>query len=109
MTPTRRGRRRSRITNEVEMCGSRPSRQASSQAQSESPGAPQGSRNAPETRPRFDLPGFVEHQLRAARVGRIERQSPCTFADDSRFFSYRRMTRRQEPDYGRQISAIVVA
>ena len=30
----------------------------------------------------------------------------CTYADEERFFSYRRTTHRNEPDYGRQISAI---
>ncbi|MBL6784304.1 MAG: laccase domain-containing protein, partial [PS1 clade bacterium] len=30
----------------------------------------------------------------------------CTYADETRFFSYRRATHRHEADYGRQISAI---
>ncbi|MCT7374807.1 peptidoglycan editing factor PgeF [Chelativorans salis] len=30
----------------------------------------------------------------------------CTYADEERFYSYRRATHRGEPDYGRQISAI---
>lgn len=63
----------------------------------------------PDGRPHFDLPGFVESRLAAARIGMVERQSPCTFADQARFFSYRRTTRAKEPDYGRQISAIVLA
>ena len=32
----------------------------------------------------------------------------CTYADEGLFFSYRRTTHRSEPDYGRQISAIVL-
>jgi polyphenol oxidase len=32
----------------------------------------------------------------------------CTYPDEDRFFSYRRTTHRQEPDYGRQISAIMI-
>ena len=32
----------------------------------------------------------------------------CTYADEALFFSYRRTTHRAEPDYGRQISAIVL-
>ena len=32
----------------------------------------------------------------------------CTFSDESRFFSYRRTTHRNEKDYGRQISAIAL-
>ena len=59
-------------------------------------------------RPHFDLPGFVESRLRTAGLGEVERQSPCTFGPQSRFFSYRRTTKAGEPDYGRQISAIVV-
>lgn len=66
-------------------------------------------RPTPESRPHFDLPGFVESRLQAARVGAVERCSPCTYAGDSRFFSYRRTTKAREPDYGRQISAIVLA
>jgi hypothetical protein len=34
--------------------------------------------------------------------------APCTYENESLFFSFRRATHRQEPDYGRQISAIVV-
>ena len=53
----------------------------------------------------FDLPSFVQRQL--ARVD-IEAHiiNACTYADEARFFSYRRTTHRKEPDYGRQISAI---
>ena len=65
-------------------------------------------RPAPESRPHFDLPAFVESRLEAAGLGEIERQSPCTFANPGQFFSYRRTTKAGEPDYGRQISAIVL-
>ncbi len=61
-----------------------------------------------DARPHFDLPGFVEGRLAAAGIAEVERQSHCTFAGGSRFFSYRRTTKAGEPDYGRQISAIVV-
>jgi polyphenol oxidase len=48
------------------------------------------------------------------RLGKLcrhhtERESPCTYENESMFFSFRRSTHRKEPDYGRQISAIVVA
>lgn len=59
-------------------------------------------------RPHFDLPGFVEHRLAAAGIAQVERQSRCTYANESELFSYRRSTHRNEADYGRQISAIVV-
>jgi hypothetical protein len=62
----------------------------------------------PGTRPRFDLPGFVARRLDRLGLGAVERASPCTYANESLFFSFRRATHRCEPDYGRQISAIVV-
>lgn len=57
----------------------------------------------------FDLPAFVESVLVAERLGSVENVALCTYKNESRFFSYRRKTHRQEPEYGRQISAIVVA
>jgi polyphenol oxidase len=65
-------------------------------------------RLSPGARPRFDLPGYVERRLADAGVDIIERQCPCTYENESLFFSYRRSTHRNESDYGRQISAIVV-
>jgi len=55
----------------------------------------------------FDLPGFVLARLRDAGVS-AEWTGHCTYADEDRFFSYRRTTHRKESDYGRQISAIVI-
>ncbi len=65
-------------------------------------------RGQPLGRPHFDLPGFVGNRLRKAGISVLEQKSPCTFADSARFFSYRRTTKAKEPDYGRQISAIVI-
>jgi YfiH family protein len=65
-------------------------------------------RPGPGARPRFDLPGYVEQRLADAGLDIIERQSPCTYENESLFFSYRRSMHRNESDYGRQISAIVV-
>ncbi len=56
--------------------------------------------------PRFDLPGYVAHRLAAAGVARVELTGHDTYADEARFFSYRRATRRGEGDNGRQISII---
>jgi len=67
------------------------------------------SRNNPHERAHFDLPGFVEMRLKTSGIGEVERQSPCTYANESLFFSFRRSQHRSEGDYGRQISAIVVA
>ncbi|HET7412224.1 MAG TPA: peptidoglycan editing factor PgeF [Pararhizobium sp.] len=55
----------------------------------------------------FDLPGFILQRLSEAGV-RAENLDLCTYADEERFFSYRRTTHRGEPDYGRQISAIAI-
>ncbi|MBC2651807.1 peptidoglycan editing factor PgeF [Novosphingobium aerophilum] len=56
----------------------------------------------------FDLEGYVAHRLAAAGVGRVERLGEDTYAQESRFFSFRRATHRGEPAYGRQISAIAL-
>jgi len=56
----------------------------------------------------FDLPGYVAERLGRLGLGRIERQTACTYENESLFFSFRRSTHRNEGDYGRQISAIVV-
>lgn len=61
------------------------------------------------SRPRFDLPGYAASRLRRAGVDRIEMKSACTYEGESVYFSYRRSQHRREPDYGRQISAIVIA
>lgn len=57
----------------------------------------------------FDLEAYVVHRLAAAGVARIEALGLDTYADESRFYSFRRATHRQEPDYGRQISLIGLA
>lgn len=53
----------------------------------------------------FDLPALTLRRLTDAGV-KAENLDLCTYADEERFFSYRRTTHRNEPDYGRQISAI---
>lgn len=53
----------------------------------------------------FDLPALTIKRLGDAGIT-AENLDLCTYADEERFFSYRRTTHRQEPDYGRQISAI---
>ncbi|OYY71619.1 polyphenol oxidase family protein [Sphingomonas sp. 28-63-12] len=54
----------------------------------------------------FDLEAYVAHRLAAAGVTRIEMLGLDTYADPTRFFSFRRATHHAEPDYGRQISLI---
>lgn len=56
----------------------------------------------------FDLPGYVRAKLESLGVSEIDDLGLCTYADEYRFYSYRRATHRGEPDYGRLISAIVL-
>ncbi len=56
----------------------------------------------------FDLPGFIGARLEAAGIRAFTNLGLCTYSDEERFFSYRRTTHRQEPDYGRLISAIAL-
>ena len=56
----------------------------------------------------FDLPAYVAHRLTAAGTGRIADLALDTYADEARFFSYRRATHRGEPTEGRQMSAIAL-
>ena len=54
----------------------------------------------------FDLPSFGLARLRAAGIAHAEWTRHCTYADEERFFSFRRATHRGEADYGRLISVI---
>ncbi|PLX38454.1 MAG: peptidoglycan editing factor PgeF [Hyphomicrobiales bacterium] len=55
----------------------------------------------------FDLPRYIVDRL--TNVG-VQGSSLglCTYGDEARFFSYRRMTHRGEADYGRLASAIAL-
>lgn len=54
----------------------------------------------------FDIEAYVAHRLAAAGIGRVEAMGIDTYADEARFFSFRRATHRGEPGYGRQIALI---
>ncbi len=56
----------------------------------------------------FDLPGYVSHRLDRAAVEAVDLLGRCTYQEEDNFFSYRRTTHRKEPDYGRQLSAIML-
>ncbi len=56
----------------------------------------------------FDLPGLVAAELQKAGVTNIEDLKRDTYTEEDLFFSYRRMTHRSEPDYGRHLHAIVL-
>jgi len=55
----------------------------------------------------FDLPAFILSRLTKAGISAVSLRL-CTYADEERFFSYRRATHRGEPDYGRLLSAIAL-
>ena len=55
----------------------------------------------------FDLWSFIVDRLSASGV-QTASLNLCTYADEARFFSYRRTTHRKEPDYGRLIAAIAI-
>lgn len=63
--------------------------------------------SANPARKMFDLWHFIVDRLTASGV-QATSLDLCTYADEARFFSYRRTTHRQEPDYGRQIAAIAI-
>ena len=62
--------------------------------------------NGQADRLQFDLPGYGLWRLRQAGVGEAHWTRHCTYADPTRFFSYRRSVHAQEADYGRLIAAI---
>lgn len=57
----------------------------------------------------FDLEAYVVHRLALAGLTRIAALGLDTYADEDRFFSFRRATHRGEPTYGRQIAIIGLA
>lgn len=59
----------------------------------------------PGKRTHFDLPGFVEAQLKAAGVATIDRVGGCTYGNPDRYFSHRYAT-HQGTRTGRQIAII---
>jgi YfiH family protein len=62
-----------------------------------------------EGRSMFDLHGYIGLRAARAGVGLFVDLGLDTYADEARFFSYRRKTHRGEADYGRLVSAIALA
>ena len=56
----------------------------------------------------FDLTGYIGSRVQRAGISEFEDLGLCTYAEPERFFSYRRMTRLGESDYGRHINAIAL-
>ncbi len=57
----------------------------------------------------FDLPAYCARRLRLAGVTNISGKGLDTVFNEEDFFSYRRATHRQEPDYGRQVSVAMIS
>ncbi len=56
----------------------------------------------------FDLKGFVAARLEKLNLSLVEILDTCSYECEKEFFSYRRATQRNERDYGRNLSAIVL-
>jgi len=56
----------------------------------------------------FDLTGYIAERVHRAGIDDFEDLGLCTYAEPERFFSYRRMTKTGEADYGRHINAIAL-
>ncbi len=56
----------------------------------------------------FDLPGYIAYRLAQSGICNVAITGHDTYAEKDKFFSYRQKTHRGEPDYGRQISAIMI-
>ena len=56
----------------------------------------------------FDLPNFSLNLLKDEDILSIEWTGHCTYSDPKKFFSYRRSCHKNESDYGRMISTIML-
>lgn len=56
----------------------------------------------------FDLPSYCVWRIIRAGVERVFCLNQDTYSDEENFYSYRRTTHRNEPDYGRQIAVIAI-
>lgn len=56
----------------------------------------------------FDLAGYCASRLYECGVNKVAITGADTFAREKDYYSFRRATHRKEPDYGRQISVIVI-
>ncbi|HEY8579182.1 MAG TPA: laccase domain-containing protein, partial [Beijerinckiaceae bacterium] len=54
-------------------------------------------------------PAYIGARLRRAGVGAFEDLALDTYADDARFYSYRRSVHRGEPDFGRLVAAVALS
>ena len=57
----------------------------------------------------FNVKAYVALRLAEAGVSHVQILGNDTYGEEEHFFSFRRTTHRQESDYGRQLSAIMLA
>ena len=57
----------------------------------------------------MDLGAYVEARLRRSGIRHLARADACTYDGTQRYFSFRRATHLGQPDYGRQLSAIMLS
>ena len=65
-------------------------------------------RASTESRPHFDLAGYVAARLARAGLSAVEVTGLDTAADRDRFFSFRRTTLAGEGDYGRELAVVML-
>ncbi len=58
--------------------------------------------------PHFDLSGYCAHRLKRSGIKDISTFMLDTYTNEEEFYSFRRATHKQEKEYGRQISVIVI-
>lgn len=56
----------------------------------------------------FNMSAYLERRLNLKGITNIHRSPTCTYTDEVNYFSYRRATHLEEPDYGRQLAAIAL-
>jgi YfiH family protein len=61
-----------------------------------------------DARAHLDLAGYVTGRLQLAGVAVAVAANVCSYGAPDAYFSYRRSRQRGEPDYGRQVAAIVL-
>lgn len=61
-----------------------------------------------DTHFQFNLPAYVVDRLRVSGIANAGWTGQCTYLEETAYFSYRRTTHRNEPDYGRQLAAISI-
>lgn len=107
------GARRNRIAAAVGPCVGQPSYEVDAQFRARFVEADAGNdaffADGAGGKPHFDLEAYIVARLQEAGLANVAALGLDTYADADRFFSYRRSTHRNEPDYGRQISLIGLA